>query len=495
MDTIADILVIGGGVNGAGIARDAAGRGCSVILCEQGDLASATSSASTKLFHGGLRYLESYDFRLVRKALIEREVLLANMPHIAHPMRFVLPHMRGMRPKWLLRLGLFLYDHLGGRKRLPGTCVLDLRDDVAGRALKPGFRTAFEYSDGWVDDARLVVLNARDAADKGAEIRTRTKVIAARRDGDAWLVTLRRGEAETQVRARVLINAAGPWVNIVTEQALGETPPDPVRLVRGSHIVVPRLFDHDRAYFFQNADGRIMFAIPYHQDFTVIGTTDVDHSGDPAGATCSEDEINYLCAAASEYFATPVRPTDVVWTFSGVRPLDDAGDGKASAASRDYHIRIDAGPPPLLTIYGGKITTYRKLAEQVVEHLGRWLDLNGHAWTANAPLPGGDFEFDGQAALTARLMADYPFLAASNAARLIAAYGKDAWQMLGGATSPGDLGRDFGAGLSEVEIRWMITREWAETAEDILWRRSKCGLSMDAAQIAALEQWLKETKP
>ncbi|MBZ0128461.1 MAG: glycerol-3-phosphate dehydrogenase [Rhodobacteraceae bacterium] len=493
MDTIADILVIGGGVNGAGIARDASGRGLSVILCEQGDLASATSSASTKLFHGGLRYLESYDFRLVRKALIEREVLLANMPHISHPMRFVLPHMQGMRPKWLLRLGLFLYDHLGGRKRLPGTRVLDLRQDKAGRALKPGFRTAFEYSDGWVNDARLVVLNARDAADRGADIRTRTKVMSARRDGGNWLVTLRHGDTDEQVRAKVLINAAGPWVNIVMQQALGATPPDPLRLVRGSHIVVPRLFDHDRAYFFQNADGRIMFAIPYHQDFTVIGTTDVDHTGDPSQAACSDAEIAYLCSAASEYFAAPVRPADVVWTFSGVRPLDDAGGGKASAASRDYHIRIESGPPPLLTIYGGKITTYRKLAEQAVEHLGRWLELSGHAWTGHAPLPGGDFEFDGRAALTARLMADYPFLAANNAARLIAAYGTDTWRMLGNARSAGDLGRDFGAGLSEVEIRWMIAREWAVTAEDILWRRSKCGLAMDEAQIAALENWLKET--
>lgn len=493
-DEIADVLVVGGGVNGVGIARDAAGRGLSVHLVEQGDLGGATSSASTKLFHGGLRYLEQYAFGLVRKALIEREVLLANMPHISKPMRFVLPHMKGMRPAWLLRLGLFIYDHLGGRKLLPGTKVLDLRNDLAGKALKPGFRRAFEYSDGWVDDARLVVLNARDAADRGAVIQTRMRLESAQRVDGIWLARLKdmRSGAASEIRARALVNAGGPWVNKVIEGLVGVRPPDPVRLVRGSHIVVRRLFAHERAYFFQLPDERIIFAIPYEEDFTVIGTTDVDHAGDPAEAKCSEEEVAYLCRAASEYFTDPITPGDVVWTYSGVRPLDDVLDGDASKASRDYHIKLGDvdGKAPLISIYGGKITTYRKLAEQAVAELAPYVELSGLPWTTHAPLPGGDFAFDGRADLVARLSADYPFLAARDARRLVAAYGTLAWKMLGNAKEAADLGQDFGAGLSAREVDWLMTREWAQTAEDVLWRRTKCGLRIDADQVKALETWM-----
>ncbi|PWC31547.1 glycerol-3-phosphate dehydrogenase, partial [Azospirillum sp. TSO22-1] len=359
--------MIGGGINGCGIARDAAGRGASVFLCEQGDLASATSSASTKLIHGGLRYLEYYEFRLVREALKEREVLWRMAPHIIRPLRFVLPHLAGLRPAWFLRLGLFLYDHLGGRERLPGTRTLDLRTDEAGQPLKPGLKRAFEYSDCWVEDARLVVLNAQDAARLGATIRTRTRCVeAARRDG-LWQVTVEdvRTGVRSTIRAKVLVNAAGPWVAEVLEQCLRTEVGHRIRLVQGSHIVVPRLFAHERCYIFQNADGRIVFAIPYERDFTLIGTTDQDYQGDPAGVHATEAEITYLCAAAGEYFATPIRPEDVVWSYSGVRPLFDDGASAAQAATRDYVLALDApeGGAPLLSVFGGKITTYRKLAE------------------------------------------------------------------------------------------------------------------------------------
>jgi glycerol-3-phosphate dehydrogenase len=491
---ITDLLVVGGGVNGVGVARDAAGRGLSVHLVEQGDLGGATSSASTKLFHGGLRYLEHYAFGLVRKALIEREVLLANMPHISKPMRFVLPHAKGMRPAWLLRLGLFLYDHMGGRKLLPGTKVLDLRRDLAGKSLKSGFRKAFEYSDGWVDDARLVILNARDAADRGAVIQTRMRLESAARVDGVWLARLKdmRSGKTSEIRARALLNAGGPWVNKVIEGLAEVAPPDPVRLVRGSHIVVPRLFDHERAYFFQLPDGRIIFAIPYEEDFTCIGTTDVDHKGDAAEAVCSPEEVEYLCNAASEYFVEPVLPDHVVWTYSGVRPLDDVLDGDASKASRDYHIKVGDvdGKAPLISIYGGKITTYRKLAEQAVAELAPYVELLGLPWTTRAPLPGGDFAFDGRADLVGHLSVDYPFLAPRDARRLVAAYGTMAWKLLGDAKEEPDLGQDFGAGLCAREVEWLMTREWAQSAEDILWRRTKCGLRMTADQIKVLEDWV-----
>src|SRR5947209_16142207 len=371
-----DLAIIGGGINGCGIARDAAGRGLSVLLAEQGDLAGATSSASTKLIHGGLRYLEHYEFRLVREALIEREVLLKAAPHIIRPLRFVLPHHRGLRPWPILRLGLFLYDHLGGRKILPPTRSLDLSRDPAGTPLKPEFVRAFEYSDCFVDDARLVVLNARDAADKGAEIRTRTRATEIRQADGIWTVGMvdTLTGARSQVQARALVNAGGPWVEDVLGRGAGVNAKAKVRLVQGSHIVVRKLYDHDRAYMFQNADGRIIFVIPYQDDFTLIGTTDRDYDGDPSKVKATAEEIQYLCAAASEYLAKAVTPDDVVWTYSGVRPLYDDGASEAKAATRDYVFELDTpGGVPLLSIYGGKITTYRRLAEEALERLAPFL--------------------------------------------------------------------------------------------------------------------------
>lgn len=492
-----DLAVIGGGINGCGIARDAAGRGYSVFLAEKDDLASATSSWSTKLIHGGLRYLEYYEFRLVREALKEREVLWNLAPHIIRPLRFILPHHSGLRPAWLLRLGLFLYDHLGGRKRLAGTSTLNLTRDPAGAPLKPLFRTGFEYSDCQVDDARLVVLTARDAAERGAVIRTRVEVVAAVRDGGAWRVTLRDAltGAEETIRARMLVNAAGPWVADVIGRAAGVATRARVRMVQGSHIVVPRLHGHDRAYIFQNADNRIIFAIPYQDDFTLIGTTDQDFRGDPARVAITPAEIDYLCAAASEYFRKPVTRDSIVWTYSGVRPLYDDGATAAQAATRDYVLELDGGDglPPLLSIFGGKITTYRRLAEAVLDRLvpfgGEALALAA-SWTATKELPGGDFGIDEFDALLASLLEAYPFLAADDARRLLRAYGTRAGRVLGAARAAADLGRVFGAGLTEAEVNYLRREEWALTAEDIVWRRSKLGLRLAPAEIAGLQAWL-----
>ncbi len=485
-----DIAVIGGGINGCGIARDAAGRGLSVYLCEKGDLASGTSSASTKLIHGGLRYLEQYEFRLVREALHEREVLLNIAPHVVRPLRFVLPHHEGLRPRWMLRLGLFLYDALGGRKRLPPSRRVNLARSKVGRVLKDEFRTGFEYSDCWVEDARLVVLNAMDARAKGAVIETRTQCIGATRRDGVWNITVRRqGGRKRTVRARVLVNAAGPWVGDLVQSL--EKRPAPLRLVKGSHIVVPKLFGHDRAYIFQNADGRVIFAIPFERDFTLIGTTDRDFSGDPVDAKCSDEEIAYLCAAASEYFEKPVRPEHVVWTYAGVRPLYDDGSKKAQDATRDYVLDLDAPPgtPPVLNIYGGKITTYRRLAEEVLEKLEPFVGAT-RVWTAKAPLPGGGFS-PGRRALEARaLRMHYPFLTPGDAARLIGSYGSCAYDLLGAASSAKELGRSFGAGLTEREVRYLIENEWALSAADILWRRSKLGLHMTQRQKRALDTYL-----
>jgi len=491
---VRDLLVIGGGVNGGGIARDAAGRGLSVMLVEQGDLAGATSSASTKLIHGGLRYLEHYEFRLVREALLEREVLLRAAPHIVWPMRFVLPHHKGLRPWPLLRLGLFLYDHLGGRRILPPTRTLDLRRDPAGGPLKPRYRRAFEYSDCWVEDARLVVLNARDAADRGAEVRTRTRCVSARRDGALWRVAVHdlATDARWEVAARALVNAAGPWVAGVLGQVAGRNAVARVRLVKGSHIVTRRLFDHDRSYIFQNADGRICFAIPYEDDFTLIGTTDEEFTGDPAGVAISAAETDYLLASVSDYFRTPVARSDIVWSYAGVRPLFDDGASRAQEATRDYVLTREGetGEAPLLSVFGGKITTYRRLAEAALQRLAP--DLPGMAgpWTAAATLPGGDFPWDGADDLSQALRGRYPFLAAGEARRLVRRYGTRAATMLGDAAARGDLGRDFGAGLSEREVDWQMRQEWARTAEDVLWRRTKLGLRFDAAGRAALEAHL-----
>jgi glycerol-3-phosphate dehydrogenase len=509
--------VIGGGINGCGIARDAAGRGLSVVLAEMGDLAQATSSASTKLFHGGLRYLEYFEFRLVRASLSERETLLRAMPHISWPMRFVLPWhpdmrfegetpagrllatlmpwMRGRRPAWMIRLGLFVYDHLGGRRILPGTRSLDLTTDPAGRPLQPRFAKAWEYSDCWVEDSRLVVLNARDAAARGARILTRARVVSAERGPDLWQVTVERDGRQEVIAARALVNAGGPWVEEVVRGTLRLNSSEKVRLVRGSHIVTRKLYDHDKCYFFQGEDGRIIFAIPYEQDFTLIGTTDQDHDRPPGAAVvCTEAEIDYLCGFASRYFARAVTRDDIVWTYSGVRPLYDDGARSATAATRDYVLSLDTQAAPLLNVFGGKITTYRRLAEAALARLAPVLPPAAGPWTAGVALPGGDFPVGGVADLTARLRADHPFLDAAWAGRLIRAYGTEAWAVLGGARRPEDLGRAFGATLTEAELRWLRTREYARTAEDILWRRSKLGLRLTPDQTAAVEKAMAEDR-
>lgn len=490
---IFDLAIIGGGINGAGIAREAAGRGLSVVLIEKGDLAAATSSASTKLIHGGLRYLEHHAFRLVRESLMERERLWAIAPHLVHPLRFVLPHMPGMRPAWMLRLGLFLYDHLGGREKLPATARLDLATDPAGAELREGLRAGFEYSDLWVDDARLVVLNARDAAARGATILTRTEVTRAQqlREGDepCWSLSTRdsRTGTRTEFRARLLVNAAGPWAGLVTSGVMGLDNPARIRMVQGSHIVVPRLFAHDRAYIFQNGDNRIIFAIPYETDFTLIGTTDRDFDGDPASVTISKAEAAYLCRAASEYFRHPVDPRAIVWTYSGVRPLYDDGASRAQEATRDYvlHLEARAGDAGSLSVYGGKLTTYRRLAEHALEKLEPLLPLHARGkpgWTAGAALPGGDFPVEAFEDLVAAQGARYPFLAGEQVRRLTRLYGTEVPDLLGDSKTGADLGGILAGGLSGREIDWMKTREWAVTAEDALWRRSKLGLRMNAAE-------------
>lgn len=498
MGQIFDLAIIGGGINGCGIARDAVGRGNSVVLCETNDLASGTSSRSTKLVHGGLRYLEYYEFHLVREALIEREILWRIAPHIIHPARFVLPHHAGLRPAWLLRLGLFLYDHIGGRKLLPPTRSLDLSRASVGRPLSPGrFRKGFEYSDCVVDDARLVILNARDAADRGADIRTRTRAVETRPLDGLWHITVEdtlSGERDT-IAARVLVNAAGPWVEEVLRRGAGVNSRARVRLVQGAHIVVRKLYDHDRAYIFQNGDGRIVFAIPYQNDFTLVGTTDRDYEGDPARVKTSDEEIAYLCASVSEYLAKQVAPQDVVWSYAGVRPLYDDGASEAKAATREYVFELDTpGGAPLLSIYGGKITTYRRLAEEALKKLSPYLKGTKarEGWTAKAALPGGDMEVSAGAALMADLLRNYPFLTEGHANRLVRAYGTRAVRMLGMAKTVTDLGREFGATLTEREVRYLMSDEWACTAEDVIWRRSKLGLWMSSAEIAALETWFAE---
>lgn len=491
-----DVFIIGGGINGCGIARDAAGRGYAVGLAEMHDLGSGTSSWSTKLIHGGLRYLEQYEFKLVRHALMEREILWAMAPHIIRPLRFVLPHHKGLRPAWLLRLGLFLYDHLGGRKHLPATRVLDMTTDPAGQPLKPLFRHGFEYSDCWVDDVRLVILNARDAANKGAAIFTKTEVTKIQRRPDHWQISLCDGRdgSTREVNARLLVNAAGPWVDQVLTKTAGRNDSQNVRLVQGSHIVVKQLFTHDRAYIFQNTDNRIIFAIPYEGDLTLIGTTDQDYTGDPAEAHITAGEIKYLCQAASEYFKTPITQDDVVWQFSGVRPLFNDGASKAQEATRDYILSddIDAhSTAVLINIFGGKITTYRKLAEDALRRVEEQLGRQGPTWTANAPLPGGDFAITGQQNLHADLLAAYAFLSPALGQRLINAYGRLAWRFLGDARSMEDLGHCFGHDLTAAEVDYLMDQEWAITADDVLWRRGKLGLRLTADQARMLDNYMQ----
>lgn len=507
-----DLFVIGGGINGCGIARDAAGRGLSVSLAEQGDLAQATSSASTKLFHGGLRYLEFFEFRLVREALHERETLLRMMPHISWPMRFVLPYhkdmrfesetpaskllafvmpwMKGRRPAWMIRFGLFLYDTLGGRKLLDGTKTIDLTTDLAGAPLNSKFETAYEYSDCWVQDSRLVVLNARDAEMRGANILVGTKVVSASRLNDIWKITTCDADGETEHFARALVNAGGPWVEDVIRNTVRITSREGVRLVRGSHIVTRKLYDHDRCYFFQGEDGRIIFSIPYEQDFTLIGTTDVDHKGAPGEAICTPEEQVYLCKFASEYFAKPVTRDDIIWTYSGVRPLYNDGASSATAATRDYVLTVNSDGAPLLNVFGGKITTYRRLAESAMEKLSPFFKGLKPDWTAGTTLPGGGFDPRDVLKVTADLARDYPFLTPAWAERMVRHYGLEAREIFGAARLESDLGKSFGATLTEAEVSWLMGREWARKAEDIVWRRTKLGLRMSSEEIAVLDDYM-----
>ncbi|KWB58501.1 glycerol-3-phosphate dehydrogenase [Burkholderia ubonensis] len=491
-----DLLVVGGGINGAGIARDAAGRGLSVMLCEQDDLASHTSSASTKLIHGGLRYLEYKEFGLVRKALQERETLLRAAPHIMWPLRFVMPHMPNLRPAWLIRIGLFLYDHLAKRELLPGSRGIDMRRHAAGAPLIDSIKRGFVYSDGWVDDARLVVLNALDAKERGAEILTRTKLVSAERVGDEWEARLQLADGSMSVvRTRAIANAAGPWVGDVLHGALGRGAQHSVRLVKGSHIITRRLFDHDHAYIFQNPDKRIIFAIPYERDFTLIGTTDVEYTNDPAKVAIDGNETQYLCESINRYFKRKISPADVHWTYSGVRPLlEDENAANASAVTRDYRLEMDDGAgAPLLSVFGGKITTFRKLAEEAGDLLCRALGRDAAPWTAGAPLPGGDIanaKFD---AFAAQFAARHPWLPAELARRYARAYGTRAERVVGNAKSLADLGAAIAPGIHEAELRYLRDVEWATRAQDVLWRRSKLGLhvapgTLDAVT-AALDAW------
>ena len=498
-----DVLVVGGGINGAGIARDLAGRGHAVVLCEKDDLASHTSSSSTKLIHGGLRYLEYYEFSLVRKALAEREVLLKSAPHIMWPLRFVMPHDPGMRAAWMIRAGLFLYDHLARREVLPGSAGIDLRTHPAGKPLKARFTKGFVYSDGWVDDARLVVLNALAAAERGATVLTRTACTEARRDGAHWRVTLRNQAGDTQqVRARALVNAAGPWAAQFLADQVGAPRAKSLRLVKGSHIVVPRLFEHDHAYIFQNPDKRIIFAIPYEGRFTLIGTTDVEHLGAVGDARIDASEVAYLCEQASRYFERAVVPADVVWSYSGVRPLLDDDSGNPAAVTRDYQLALDSPAPsnggprlaPLLTVWGGKITTFRKLAEEAADLLAAPLGSTLGAWTAAATLPGGDLSAwigkpvrpDTDFTRFAQALAlRRPELPAALCRRLARGYGARVEALLAGS----DLGAEVAPGLFEAELDFLHRFEWARNADDVLWRRTKLGLHLSADQREAVAQW------
>ncbi|NYE60412.1 glycerol-3-phosphate dehydrogenase [Duganella sp. 1224] len=493
-----DVLVIGGGINGAGIARDAAGRGLSVVLCEQHDLAAHTSSASTKLIHGGLRYLEYREFALVRKALAEREVLLRAAPHIIWPLRFVLPHAPGQRPAWLIRAGLFLYDRLARRALLPASAGVRLRGHPLGQPLQPRFARGFVYADGWVDDARLVVLNAIDAAEKGATILTQAACTGLRRQAADWQATLvKPGCGPIQVNARYVVNAAGPWTAALLQAALPRAGGGQLRLIKGSHIVVRRLFAHDHAYIFQHADGRIVFALPYEGDFTLIGTTDRDYHGDAGQVAIEEDEIAYLCALASAYFVRPVTPAEVVWSYAGVRPLvDDGADAKA--VTRDYRLQIDRHGPPILSVFGGKITTFRKLAEEAVDHIARALDNRHGPWTRDACLPGGDL-FGAAPSDRAVLeyerwrdaqQARYPWLPPALLARYCRAYGTRVHTLLAGRAALADLGEEIVPGLYAAEVDYLRRYEWARAAADILWRRTKLGLHLPADAAGQLQAWL-----
>jgi len=502
MDTIeCDVLVVGGGINGAGIARDAAGRGLSVVLCEKDDLAAHTSSASSKLIHGGLRYLEYYEFGLVRKSLIEREVLLRSAPHIMWPLRFVMPHDRGQRPAWMIRAGLYLYDSLARREFLPGSVAVNLRSHAAGRDLKGAFTRGFEYSDGWVDDARLVLLAALDASERGARILTRTTCGAVTRDARHWSALLTGADGRrTEVKARCLVNAAGPWAGQFLHTATSVAPHQALRLIKGSHIVVPRLFEHPNAYIFQHPDGRIVFAIPYEREFTLIGTTDLDFQGDLDQVAISPEEIAYLCELANRYFVRPISPADVVWTYSGVRPLVQDAAAKASAATRDFRLEHDTDGAPLLTVFGGKITTFRKLAEEAVDWIAPVLGSRAPRWTAQACLPGGDLfgehpskrgvlEFEDW---VLALRETHPWLPAALAQRYARAYGTRVHTLLADCSGLAGLGKEIVPQFYEAEARYMMRHEWAQCAADMLWRRSKLGLHVAADSAAVVDAWIAQ---
>lgn len=486
-----DLVVVGGGINGAGIARDAAGRGLSVLLLEKGDLSGATSSWSSKLIHGGLRYLEYYDFRLVAEALAEREVLLKIAGHLVSPLRFVMPHVPELRPRWMIRAGLFLYDHLGRHTTLPRSQAVRLDRTRYGAGLKPALRHGFLYSDCRVDDARLVLVNAMAARSLGAEIRTRTECVSARRGSGVWHVTLRSDESGTvEARARAIVNAAGPWVKHVRNDCLAQHSRDDIRLVRGSHLVMPRLYDAGHAYILQNDDRRVVFMIPFEQDYTLIGTTDVPHEGDPTHPEASAEEADYLCRAVNRYLARPVTPKQAVWRYAGVRPLYDDGSSDPSAITRDYTLRVDDldGTAPVVSVYGGKITTYRRLAEHVLEKLEPYLSSMRTAWTSGTPLPGSNFGGRTRAQALEALSNRYRSLPRETLQGVLRRHGALAPEVLGDASSAADLGEDFGAGLCERELVYLQQREWAETSEDVLWRRTKCGLPMTEAQRARVAE-------
>jgi len=485
-----DLAIIGGGINGTGLARDAAGRRLRVLLVEQNDLASGTSSASTKLIHGGLRYLEHGAIRLVREALHEREVLLRMAPHVIRPLRIMLPPAPGLRSSLRLRFGLFIYDLLGGRKLLPATHSVDLTHHPVGQPLKRSFRHGFEFSDCQADDSRLVVLNALDAAERGAVIRTRTRCVRAERHAEWELVLNARGRRQV-TSARVLVNAAGPWIGEVADTVIRRPLPAPVRLVKGSHIVVRRRFEHDRGYLLQAADGRVVFALPFAQDFTLIGTTDENFVGDLNSPAPDSAEILYLCQTVNGYFRDKVTPDELVWSFAGVRSLYDDGADKPEDVTRDYVLTLDDsdGEAPLLTIYGGKITTYRRLAEAAMARFATFFGAPP-PWTAGSTLPGGDFPPDGFDDLVAETVGRWPFLAMPHARRLVHAYGRRLERMLKGAQSMDDLGPRFASDLTGAEVRYLVENEWAQSADDVLWRRSKLGLTATPEQHTALGQFI-----
>jgi glycerol-3-phosphate dehydrogenase len=493
-----DLLVIGGGINGAGIARDAAGRGLSVLLVEKDDLGAHTSSASSKLIHGGLRYLEHYEFRLVAESLEEREVLLKIAAHLVRPARFIMPHVPQLRPRWVIRTGLFLYDRLGRGTRLPGSHSVRLDRPPYSSGLKPEYRHGFVYSDCCVDDARLVVANARDAVARGAKVATRTECLGAKRDGGVWRARLRDGRGGLEVTARAIVNAAGPWVKAVLNERLRQPSADNVRLVRGSHIVLPRLYEGDHAFILQNDDRRVVFLIPYGEHHTLVGTTDVPHEGDPSRPEASAAEVDYLCRAASRYLARPVDAADVVWQYAGVRPLYDDGTVDPSAVTRDYVLRLDTDQDsaPVLSVFGGKITTYRRLAEHALEKLAPWFRRMGMgpSWTADTALPGATIPRGDQTAFEQHLAQRYPWLPRPVLRKLAGRHGTLTYDVLGNAATVAELGQPFGAELYAREIDYLVEHEWAVSAADVLWRRTKTGLYMTSVQREAVGRYL-ESKP